>query len=343
MTEHLTGHSTKSDSPPNGQSVAADVKVFASTPLLFLLCVWMWSASKLGFSWSVLRLMQRGMQSAENKLGTFKGFQPTERDLFVCTYSKSGTNWALQIAYQIAQRGAGTFDHIHDVVPWPEAPMPDIVPLHDDATWRNTPTEKRVIKTHLESQYVPYNPEAKYIVIVRDPKDIFVSSYHFTKGMVAQGRMVPVKEWLDAYLSDEFLYGSWAEHVAGFWPWRERENVLFLTYAKMKSNPVALVQRVADFMGVELSQEEFQNVVALSSFSAMKSMDEKFAPRKPYPFNHLLSSAMMRQGETGSSKELLSPEEEGQIDDYMQAELARWNSDFPYVKMFVEQEQISAG
>jgi hypothetical protein len=28
----------------------------------------------------------------------------------------------MQIAYQIAHNGQGSYDHIHDVVPWPESP-----------------------------------------------------------------------------------------------------------------------------------------------------------------------------------------------------------------------------
>lgn len=315
------------------RTTAREVQLFSSMPLLFLLTAWMWGSSKLGLSWPVLRALQRAMQSKKNKESAFRGYEPGAQDLFVCTYSKSGTNWALQIGHQIAHRGAGAFEHIHHVVSWPEAPMPDIVPLSDASTWQNAPTGLRVIKTHLEMPYVPYSPKAKYVIIVRDPKDVFVSSYHFSKGMVAQGCMVPVEEWLDAFLSDEFLYGSWAEHVAGFWPWRDRKNVLFLTFAQMKAEPEETVQRMAELMGVALTPEELADVVAQSSFSHMKAMDHKFAPRKPYPFNHLLPGVMLRKGETGVSPELLTPAQQQQIDAYVQSQLERLGSDFPYEAM----------
>ena len=48
------------------------------------------------------------------------GYEPDERDVIVCSYMKSGTNWMLQIAYQIIWLGEGEFDHLHDVVPWPD-------------------------------------------------------------------------------------------------------------------------------------------------------------------------------------------------------------------------------
>ena len=49
-------------------AVARDVKLFSSTPLLFLLAAWMWGMSKLGFSWPVLRMLQRAMLRKRNGL-----------------------------------------------------------------------------------------------------------------------------------------------------------------------------------------------------------------------------------------------------------------------------------
>jgi hypothetical protein len=122
----------------------------------------MWVAGSLGFKRQVFLFLGKGTQSQGIKTGGFKGYQPNHRDVFVCTYSKSGTNWALQIAYQLS---------------------------------------------------------AKYISIIRDPKEAFVSSYHFSAGMLPRGQMIGVEAWLELFLSAEFPYGSWAEHVAGYWAW----------------------------------------------------------------------------------------------------------------------------
>jgi len=323
----------------NQQPLARDVKFFSSTPLLFALSAWMWSMSKLGFSWPVLRMMTRAMQSTENKQRTFANYQPAAHDIFVCTYSKSGTNWALQIAYQIANRGRGTYEHIHAVVPWPEAPLPDLVPLRDERAWQAAPTGLRVIKTHLESQYVPYHPAAKYLTIVRDPKDVFVSSYYFSAGLLAQGKMVPVDEWLAAFLSDSFQYGSWAEQLAGYWAWRARPNVLILNFADLKADLPAAIQRIAQWLNVQVSAEELTRVIELSSFQHMKAIDHKFVPRKPAPFDRLMPAVMMRKGEQGASAELLNAAQQDEIDRYMKAELQRLGCDFPYDMVFPHRAQ----
>ena len=46
----------------------------------------------------------------------FKGYQPTEHDVFVVTYVKSGTNWMMQLAHQLLFHGEGDYEHIHCVV-----------------------------------------------------------------------------------------------------------------------------------------------------------------------------------------------------------------------------------
>lgn len=296
-----------------------------------------WIACKLGFTRQMLQFSGRLINSPRHKTRAFKGYQPTEHDVFICTYAKSGTNWMMQIAYQIAHRGQGEFEHIHDVVPWPDAlasDMANVVSLSDQSTYHHAPTAIRVIKTHLESTYVPYSPDAKYIVVVRDPKDVFVSSYFFSSSMLPKSTMVSVDDWHDMFLSNDFQYGSWVDHVVSYWPWRNRDNVLLLTFDEMKADLEGAVGRVADLMGIELSEAEVALVIEKSSFQYMKGIEHKFAPMQPFPFNRLGRPVMMRKGESGRSSELLSLKQQAFIDHYMKAELRRHKCDFPYDEVF---------
>jgi Sulfotransferase domain len=316
-------------------SAVHHVVALIKVPMTLITLGGIWLASMLGKSRQAMAFLGRGMQSKRLKTNAFKAYQPTAHDVFVCTYSKSGTNWAMQIAYQITQYGQGTFDHIHDVVPWPETPMSTIVDLRDESAAQQAPTGLRVIKTHLESPYVPYSPLAKYIVVVRDPKEIFVSSYYFSSGMLARSAMLTVEEWLGLFLSADFPYGSWAEHMASYWPWRDRANVLLLTYDALKADTAGAARRIAVLMGVELSEAQLAAVLEKSSFAYMKRIDEKFMPAVPFPFNHLLGQpVMIRKGERGKSSELLTHEQQAQIDTYMRAGLARYHCDFSYDEMF---------
>jgi hypothetical protein len=264
----------------------------------------------------------------------FAGYVPKASDVLVCSYFKSGTNWMLQIAVQIAHRGDAGYEHIHDIVPWPEIPARSryAVAPDDDTARRRSPTGLRVIKTHLPLGPVPYTPEARYICVVRDPKDVFVSSYHFLRANIGQQLMPSLDGWLDAYLSPDTAIGSWAEHLASYWRVRDRPNVLFLTYEQMRESLSRTVDDIAALLGVELAPAEKAAVVEQASFAHMKSIGHKFdSPGAPWA---QAAGAMIRRGARGGSDELLSAEQRRRIDDYWRAALERLHCDFPYDETF---------
>ena len=125
---------------------------------------------------------------------SFDGYSPTANDIIVCSYFKSGTHWAMQVAHQIANRGDGEFDCIYDVIPWNEAPASGAgLRLADPRPLQLSKTGKRVIKTHACAENVPYRDEARYLCVIRDPKDVFVSSYHFMAAAMLGPLMVLVR------------------------------------------------------------------------------------------------------------------------------------------------------
>jgi hypothetical protein len=172
--------------------------------------------------------------------------------------------------------------------------------------------------------------------VVRDPKDVFVSSYHFTRA--SAGPLMPsVAGWLDAYLSPDTALGSWARHLQSYWQVRDRPNVLFLTYEAMRDDLPDAVDRIAELMGVALTPAEKAEVVRQATFEHMKTIGHKFDPPGS-PWSSA-AGAMMRRGERGTSGELLSAKDQRRIDDYWRAELERLGSDFPYDEAFTTPSQ----
>jgi hypothetical protein len=289
-------------------------------------------ARGLGIALPTIRTLLGHASTDQRKRRIFAGYEPSEHDVFVATFPKSGTNWAMQLAVQIAWRGEAEFEHIHEVVAWPEARLAGIVPLHDPGPQQRCPTGKRAIKTAIDAAFVPYREHATYLTVLRDPKDVFVSTYHFIFGIFDLVDDITMEEWLALFLSPQFPGGSWAQHAASYWAWRERPNVRVLLFSEMKQDLPGTVGRVAEAMGVSLTDAELRRVVERCSFDTMQRNEQRFAPpRMLFTRQH---GTMVRAGKVGASGELLTRQQQAAIDRHCQGELGRLGSDLPYAELF---------
>jgi Sulfotransferase domain len=284
----------------------------------------------------VLSRLANGNHERMRKRNPFRGYVPGSQDVFVMTYAKSGTNWMMQVAHQLIHHGKGEYDHLHDLVPWPDTfAMPFLkkyaIPIDEATHWKAAPEPFRVIKTHFNWDMLPYSDEAKYIAVIRDPKDVFVSNYHFIRGGVYGPAMPRVDTWLELFLSQGFpLGGSWAVNTAGYWAERHRSNVLIASFREMKRDLRETVKIVARFLGIDVGDYVIDEVCRLSSFEYMKAIDPKFAMGKMIAWRE--PGVMIRKGSQGGSAEMLTPVQQRRIDEYFIGELARLGSDFPYAE-----------
>jgi Sulfotransferase domain len=320
--------------PPEHRHFPGWVRVASYIPL-FALGVPLAKTLELAGRWppTSTRLRKRLRQEMQSSMGNYR---PTCHDVFACVGFKSGTTWLMQIAVQIAYLGKAEFDRILSVVSWPDCPTyfrKYVIPLTDDSPTRRSPAGLRIIKTHLPQTLVPYSPEAHYIAMVRDPKDVIVSGYHFYRSMGYGPLMPSVRHWVELNLEHlGLLWGSWAEHVAGFWRVRHEPNVLFLTYEQFSANLGAGIRQIAHFMGVELSAAQFEAVLRASTFEGMRKTRDKFDTGRLVPWAK--EHSMLRSGKVGRSAELLSPRLRQRIDDHCRAELQSLNCDFSYDRAF---------
>ena len=126
-------------------------------------------------------------------------------DVFISSYPKSGNTWTrFLVANLIHPQKPVTFLNIEQIVPEPD--------LRSRNFLKKCP-RPRVMKSHH-----PFDPRYKRVVhIVRDPRDVALSQYHFQikRGMLKTG--TPVEEFAQRFVTGETSdYGSWGQNV-GSW------------------------------------------------------------------------------------------------------------------------------
>lgn len=289
-------------------------------------------ARTVGLSKPLATLVCRTLFSGRRKSRIFAGYRATHSDVFVTTFSKSGTNLLLQMALQAAWHGGVEFEHIHELVAWPDVSFPGIVPLRHPGPQTQSPSGLRIIKTSAPGYYVPYSPESRYITVLRDPKEVCVSSYFFILTTLGLIERISLDEWLDVFLAPGSLATSWAEHTSSFWRWRGRPNFLFIDFATAVGDPSDTLRRVTRLMALSLTEAQLASVAERCSFAYMQRHDRKFGP--PHiPFTRQ-PARMVRSGKSGASGRFLNSDQQAAIDRHCLAELRRLGSTFPYAERF---------
>ena len=232
-------------------------------------------------------------------------FTPREDDIFIVTYPRSGTTWMQMILYQLASGGNMDFTHICQVAPWFERVISFHVMTGQDIEAMPSP---RIFKTHLTYQWIPKG-QCKYIYVVRNGKDVAVSYYHFYRSHL--GFKGDFSEFFDHFIQGQVQFGSWFDHVSGWWEHRDRLNILFLDYETLVRDLESCLDQIIQFCGFQVNPNQLSDIMEKCSFSFMKQHENKFDHltamiwEKGYKQN-----TFIRKGETGEGKTYFTQQHE---------------------------------
>ena len=170
-----------------------------------------------------------------------------------------------------------------------------MMPLDELVALVKAQTHRRFLKSHLAADGLPYRPTTRYIVVGRDPRDVFMSLVNHYAGYTEHAlslfnddpSLSPFprfdgdvrKLWRDwitrgffEWESEGFPWWGNLHHTASYWPYRELENVLFLHYGDLKADLAGEVRRIAAFLGVELDDAGLAAVVRESHIDRMREV-----------------------------------------------------------------------
>uniref|UniRef100_A0ACB8GC89 Uncharacterized protein n=2 Tax=Sphaerodactylus townsendi TaxID=933632 RepID=A0ACB8GC89_9SAUR len=237
-------------------------------------------------------------------LDSLEDFEIRDSDVFLVTYPKSGTIWTQNILSLIHHEGHrdGTEDtDLIDRVPWLEYNIHDM-----DYISRPSP---RLFASHLPYYLVPNglrNRRAKVIYVSRNPKDVLVSYYHFSKMSVMLETTEKFDDFMERFLAGEVLASFWLDHVEGWYAHKDDFNILFLTYEEMKKDLRNSVLKICSFLGKKLTEKELQTVVDMATFDKMRLDPRSNYENVPADLLDHDKGRFLRKGTIGDWKNIMT-------------------------------------
>jgi hypothetical protein len=219
-------------------------------------------------------------------------------------------------------------------------PIPDYTHVSDyapffeiDAHWEEGPElasrvrenharlGRRVFNTHLRFDMLPRGG-GKFIYLIRSPLDTCVSFYHHLVNQVEGGYEGTFAEFFQDWIRGDIAFGSWVDHILSYasaFANGEKETrsscqvnlgdgrkIFLLSYEEMIADLPRVVFDLQDFLELNLTPEQRQEMLPSFSFQSMKEDLDRFQPQSVQWKNGFL---FLRKGVAGDSSAIVSEQQ----------------------------------
>jgi aryl sulfotransferase len=221
-------------------------------------------------------------------------------DIVISTSYKTGTTWMQTIVANLIFQDGVFPAPVSVMSPWLDMAMP---PLEKVAQSLEAQEHRRFIKSHLALDGLPYFETAKYIVVGRDVRDVFMSMWNHHMGYTEHGKAMwgeraaamgadfPLdfadihdfwQVWIDRgsfeWETSGFPYWSHLHHAQTWWDFRHLPNILLVHYTDLLEDPAGQVRRIAKHLDIRLDEEALPGILERISFSGMKQNFSSIMP-----------------------------------------------------------------
>ncbi|XP_030444313.1 cytosolic sulfotransferase 12-like [Syzygium oleosum] len=262
-------------------------------------------------------------------------FRARDTDILLVTTPKSGTTWLKAILFALLNRAKFSdspkqqhpllCQNPHDLLPFLEFKLY----FQQDAPDVTSLPPPRLFATHLPYQSLPLSvrdSKCKLVYLCRNPKDTFVSLWHFTNKLRPEDKGDNcLQESLDKFCRGVSLCGPYWDHVLGYYraSLEMPEKALFLKFEDMKENPHPHLRRLAEFLECPFSEEEMRHgaaeeILRLCSFDNLSTLEVN---KRGKLASGEENRSFFRRGEVGDWVNLLSVEMADRIDQLTEEKL----------------------
>lgn len=185
-------------------------------------------------------------------------------DIFLVSFPKSGNTWTRFLLANVRfPNEPATFANINRLIPDPTGTAKrdfDRMP------------RPRIIKSH--ECFDPRYPRVVYIV--RDPRDVVVSQYHYHRKIRKIEDDLPIEKFVSRFLAGETCpHGSWGQNVATWLYTSERDpHFLLLRYEDLVADTARELAKVVAFLRLSAGPEQIARAVERSSADRMRKLEK---------------------------------------------------------------------
>jgi sulfotransferase family protein len=209
----------------------------------------------------------RGMRKALGLHRPGRNLDVLPDDVFILSFPKSGNTWTRFLVANLAYpETPADFSNINRLTPDPEV-------LSKRALARMP--RPRILKSH---QY--FHPGYKRVIyVVRDPRDVALSQFHFHRKRKLIEDDYPIEKFVSRFVAGETgPYGSWGDNVASWLSTRHnRPGFLLLRYEDMLDDTARELAKVATFLDIPPDPARIRNAVARSAADEMRKLEKSQA------------------------------------------------------------------
>jgi hypothetical protein len=211
-------------------------------------------------------------------------------DIFIASYPRSGNHlvrFTLLSFFHHLRYGTFATDF---------SGMRSIPNIHDrdlEFAW----SRPRIIKTHF-----PWDPRYGNVIhLIRDPRDVVVSYYHYT---CATDKTPPdLNNFVDLFLRGEIWPCDLRFHTNSYRSHAAITKYICITYESLVTQPRREVRKLLGYLGFEIEDQLLERLIEHTSFENMVRIHDPESAKRGNVFTE--RDRILRKGAIGSYKDTL--------------------------------------